>query len=707
MSESNLAIIQNSKSFFYNSYLDNYPFLDKQVVRDFDVAIQKQIKPTIGYKLLKLFNIYFYLNDINLPYIKFSNSSNKEIFDDFLKFITSDFITTEIKVKQTYRNYLIRITDCLNESRLVKIDFNKSINCLHDYNFSTFKDKITVINGVFFRRGDAINICLINYSATFGIEQTLKIYKNILLYPNHSKINQGMFSVFKEYIGFLVTNKINFLDTNEEILSKFIVVYFNNLENKKVNIDKYKQFWNDFLTYIDEVFKFNIDHGFLKIKTQKNNGSQTNIKTKNSKQVKSKLITDVPLEICDDKSIHILKRKVEQDIEIVESWAKKVISDYIQQKTIGVYPTEDFFTDDAVSLRTKYKMWREGSVKNWINNHFNLNSIFNKNHLFAIQCLLVINHPAITEQFLFELTQDSVVKTDNGTFLVGKKHRKGKEFSEQKILLNDETIKLVKLLVENHEKMRKFTQSKSLNLHVNPTACFTILELKNSRVHKTKEISQSISFFIKENHHFDEQEINDFINKVTFTKLRATCAMKEFFKHQSTKKMAETLGHEHYNPALLTHYLPEPIIHFYQSRWIRIFQKGIIYEAMKNSEFLLKAIGFKDMDTLDEFLKNHVLKNLPTDSHNNPVNYTSKPNYDECYVSINEENLTALLSIREAVSQAKEKELVRNSAFFWSDFTDKLISEINNNKSYYSFSKILLKSQENCNADNYKKVIYA
>ena len=166
--------------------------------------------------------------------------------------------------------------------------------------------------------------------------------------------------------------------------------------------------------------------------------------------------------------------------------------------------------------------------------------------------------------------------------------------------------------------------------------------------------------------------------------------------------MAEILGHENYNPSLLTHYLPEPIIHFYQSRWIRTFQKGIIYEAMKDSEFLLKAIGFKDMETLDEFLSNHMLKNLPT-SKVKKAQLTA----DECYVSINEENLTALFSIKEAVKAASDKETINEKALFWTNFAEKLESEIANNKTYYSFNKVLKVALAKAEPNNFKEVIYA
>lgn len=43
-----------------------------------------------------------------------------------------------------------------------------------------------------------------------------------------------------------------------------------------------------------------------------------------------------------------------------------------------------------------------------------------------------------------------------------------------------------------------------------------------------------------------------------------------------------------------------------------IISKGIICESLKNSDLLFKASGFKTMEQLDLFLKNHVLKDVPS-----------------------------------------------------------------------------------------------
>lgn len=703
MSANNKTIIQNISRVFLNSYIEQFAFIDKQILKELKNVAELQIKPSNALLILKAFNIYCYLYDVNLNYLTFKNSSNKELFTNFLNFCLSDFFNYSFKFKQQIRNYLIRMFSLLNQDRVIHLDIDMA---KLDFNFKLetkdLQEKLIIVQGYIFNKSKVTSVYLLEYAICYGDKAALKLFSSIDKIPNHYKISVGTITVFNRYISFCIHNKISLFNTKNEDLSKYASFFFNELNDRKINIEKHKQSWNDFVEYFNDVI-IPISKDFLRIKTQRIKGNYTNIKTKNNKKFKDKLITEIPLEVSDEKSIFILKDKINQDIEIITNWSKNVIDDYLIQQTIGEYPSEDFFIEDIEILKTKYKMWREGGINKWIDNNFNTKAILNKKHLFAICCLLVINHPSITEQFLKELTFNSLVKTDNGIFLIGNKHRKGKELSEQKVLLNEFTVKLINILIENYNQMSKIMNSDSLLLHVHEKAKFKII--KANDIDKTNYTENSLKEYIKTNYNFDEVSINEFISKVIFTKIRATCAIKEFFNNQNTKKMAEILGHENYSPSLLSHYLPEPIIHFYQSRWIRIFQKGIIYESMKDSEFLLNAIGFKTMDALNEFLSNHMLKNLPGKDINEDKKTINT--FDECFVSINEENLIALLSLREAVKDSSRKFEIKEKAMFWSDFTDKLEDEIKNNKTYYSYNKLLEKAKVRINLNNFTEVIYA
>jgi hypothetical protein len=175
-----------------------------------------------------------------------------------------------------------------------------------------------------------------------------------------------------------------------------------------------------------------------------------------------------------------------------------------------------------------------------------------------------------------------------------------------------------------------------------------------------------MNYFINEEG-LTEDDTTNFIRRFTLTKMRASRGVQVFLETESTSKMSQALGHEKYNPNLLSHYLPEPILDFFQSRWIRLFQKGIICEAMKDSNFLLQASGFKTMEQLELFLKNHTLKNLPEKDLD--IKKDSNVNTSDIYININDEIISTLISIDGAVENSNKKEKITSEALYWSNFS--------------------------------------
>lgn len=693
-------IIKNTQSIFYNEFISDLKYIDKQIANDFIKVTHFQYKPKQAFFIIKLLNIYFYLNNIEINYLNFKNSNNKELFSNFLNFCHSDLFGYSLKFKQLIKNYLIRMIDLLNEQRTFKIEIDlNNVNFDYKINSEQFSNKLKILEGYIFKNGFK-NIPLIHYSYHFDEKKALVLYdyidlKSILFLDKESNVY-----LFNNLLDYCILNNKDFFKIDFYDLNYFAKYFFNKLNDRKINIEAYKQNWNFFIDFFNDAIK-PINKDKLKILTKRTKGFQTNIKIENNKFIKTKLLVDVPLEISDEKSILKLKETNNQYIEIIESFSKEIIEDYINQQNIGTYPPDEFFTTDINILCNKYQMRKSGGIKSWIESNLNHNAVFNKTHAFCICSLLIINHPSITTQFLEELTVESFIKTDNYYYLVGEKRRKGKDFAEQKILLNEYTKSLIELLIENNKRFSRVYKSNKLFLHVNEHIKFKIFD---SKIEPNKYTFDKLTSYINNNYEIDI-DIDNFLKNVLFSKIRASCAIKLFFETSSTKKMAEILGHENYKPDLLSHYLPEPIIHFYQSRWIRIFQKGIIYESMKDSKFLLKAIGFKNIDTLNLFLSNHMIKDLPsTNINKSPVKDIVE--YDECYISINEENLTALFSLKEAVLKSKNQNKINSTSLFWSDFADKLYYEIFNNKSYYSFQDILNKALKNINIKNFEEVIY-
>ena len=109
--------------------------------------------------------------------------------------------------------------------------------------------------------------------------------------------------------------------------------------------------------------------------------------------------------------------------------------------------------------------------------------------------------------------------------------------------------------------------------------------------------------------HVSKERAQEVASMLTINRLRASSGVEVFLKTNSVKKMCEALGHKEERADLVNRYLPLPILKYFKDRWIRIFQNAIVYEAMKESKYLHKAIDLSP-DALEEFLENHRLDRL-------------------------------------------------------------------------------------------------
>ena len=147
--------------------------------------------------------------------------------------------------------------------------------------------------------------------------------------------------------------------------------------------------------------------------------------------------------------------------------------------------------------------------------------------------------------------------------------------------------------------------------------------------------------------------------------LRVSSALNVYLKTESAQEMSRALGHENYDPELLDRYLPEPIQRFFRDRWIRIFQTGIICEAMQGSPHLLEASGLESMEIVDEFLKNHALKSVPGSETR------TKPASDQqVVIDVSPPILGVLFAVADGVSRAEGR--ASASSLYWAEFAKRL-----------------------------------
>ena len=703
MTNKNKKTIQNFR------HLVNYPILTiEQTVFKIIAELKLDKEVAINHFLSRL-NFYLSITEQNLSFVDFNNKIKMStMFSEFYYFLFgennyfNDSDSNRIRYSKAFKAL----------EKFWKININKTGN----FDFSKInQEKLEFFKGWFiFNSKNSVFIDFINFYNVFGKEITNKYFKKIELFV----LSKGVKTFSNNRA--LVCTMLNFLANKKELslihndIVYIMKEYFLSHQEKGHDINGKKQKWNWFIELCHSLFNLNNHEQYILSKTQNTN---THIITKNGNTYKTKLITEIPLEIYDNEAFDILFKKLNQDVNLIEDWADYTIN-YHYQKFLTVH--EDFkvkenyynksVTDIAILKFGKYDRITQSHL-------YDKDAYFNRNVLFAIAVKLVLNHPEITDSFISNFIyiddKNNVVgirKTDQGTYLIGYKPRKGKILAEQKILLNQETSKLISILLEMTEDIRKNLKDNNNDLYKKLfISCsvnnLTITDFLNPSFLPNKEPFNNIINYLQEQKNISYDDNVNFARNVSLTKIRASRGVKVYFETQSTTKMAKALGHRKYDPQLLSRYLPAPILEFFQRRWILLFQKGIICEAMKDSEFLLKASNFKDMEQLNTFLENHTLKNIPNNSNNKKDKIQSDDDL-KIYISVDEEKIAALLSIGKAVEESKDINKVSSKAIYWKQLGEEIVKEINNNHSYAQYKIIVKNAKNKIQANLFDKVIY-
>lgn len=521
-----------------------------------------------------------------------------------------------------------------------------------------------------------------------------------------------------------------------------------------LNMNSQIKTWNRFMSNCEEVFIETgrwappYQGGLPKPKEKRDLGHASRKKvSEDGTVVHEKLITPVPLHLTDEEAIEILFSRILKDISIVKLWAtdqcSKLISRVRLRKVMAQKGTP---IDSGMSTKSIAQIGQENICatfekdgfqhsKSYVVSHFGKETKGNVAELLGLpiayslypyQCLLVCEHPEITASFLDELqlhadNEDYIgyIKSDGGAKLISHKARRGKYLSEQVIKLNENSQRWIEEIIEITAPLRQ-----ALKKQGNPVwkELFITCGLGFAPPARAKQPAWNRSYF-KLNRQTLETliaqfspyqnmmpcETQLFLERVSLSSLRSTCGVEVYLRTKSVTEMAKALGHANYNTSLLRRYLPEAILSFFQTRWIRIFQRSIICEAMKDSPYLLEATSFESMDDLHAFLKNHALKDIP----HHLINPDNKLRTNEAtsqqthvYISIDVGIMTALLSLEAAVRNSDETLKICGRAKYWAEVSKSVSEEIE--RGHDSLLKEHLSTAKaHCNPGQMSKVIYA
>ena len=436
-------------------------------------------------------------------------------------------------------------------------------------------------------------------------------------------------------------------------------------------------------------------------------GRETRIvKRADGVEMKANCLTPIPLELSDSDAKEVLFRKVIDDFAAVVTWAEAEVDDLWKRHEVGLA---------AAATGAVRPSGRPGENNNlrWMTSPENPKGFANCAASFWVHglrtdlwatltygqfglvkiardlgiptpraflphaALIVANHCEVTTRFLTNLVlfdkdgrQTGVQTVDGVTYLVGYKPRKGAELAEQRVPLNSRTEEVIRQVIALTEPLRNLLRDRGddrwRRLFLAVKSIAAVPNPQNFVVQTAKRASYGEHGFdqsLSSRAHISLEAAAEIGEHFTLRALRGSAALVIYINTGSSLLMSQALGHETYSSKLLDHYLPEPIQRFFRERWIRIFQAGLVCEAMRGSQMLLDASGFKTMDELDNFLNEHALKNVPGPQR--PKTNGASPDHTELVIDVGEQMLTLLLSVKEAV--AGNTASSNGKAIYWAE----------------------------------------
>lgn len=446
-------------------------------------------------------------------------------------------------------------------------------------------------------------------------------------------------------------------------------------------------------------------------RSPQNSNNTISIGGKVSKEESERFFSEIPLHIKDDETIEIIKNRIEKDINHIRIVCKKIINEIIskQKRNNSFINTGEIKEINKKkhppmgleNLRNTVSTYYHHGIGNlpsgvpiakWLNikesdrniliKELNIPTIEN---LLAFAILLIIEHPSITPSWLdkWELydkrgKQVGLKKVGKEWIAISYKSRRGPDLAEQPVFLNENSKLLVDALIK-YTKIARDTAKENGASNWNKVFIYSYLgyvanpesissSFKNCK--KFHKILISDSYDEEGNLILTELESKKLSSLVTLRNVRKSRGLQVYLNTYSIKSVADILGHKEASVTLLKSYLPEPIINYFNMRWVRIFQNAIIFESMKESPYLLDAIDISK-ENLIEFLHNHKLGKLPSmlEKAKNSINVLENQyeieKYEELVFTLSTPLFQVLIAIKRIVDSSQKNEVFPSIITQW------------------------------------------
>lgn len=763
------TIVQNTQALHYYTFdrLDHEVLnVIKRVVKYDSVAQPKRSLISIT---LKLFECFLQVTGNHLSLLDLSSQQFNYTIKTFIGALWSNsFITATIirryGLTRNFKNTLIALQAIIPELSIPKIYFSSRhltddiLVCIKQFELlPLIEDRIYYWHGwwAYNKKDQSWFIPLQGVYEHYGYAFTTLLFNQISIAfscgRNGSIVVIADFCRWLPTSGYTLTQFSNATDV-QRLFQDFLIYYMiaGYKEGEGNSIRNLVKRWRIFIGMIEKYFLDSIfAEPYGKLITPEPitiRGSERRINTtKDGIEVKEKLLTDIPLHITDDQAIELLFKQIQTDYDHIVTLAEHQANDLWQR-----FKRREYLTPKGIARHLKEAKkcrwlvnknnpdWLANACATFKENGFASKKllIFPSSHTiresafelglptsFAFipyMVLLVAEHPQIVSSFLtqFELynkqgKQTGFVQLDGGWVLDGRKARRGAANAQQIIPLTEKSKALVEQIIAITDCVRQHLKIKGDDnwryLFLVCGGGFSPYRMTATYASAKKSQKTFYQALCSPSKDMTQEHAEKLSKRFSLGALRASKGVLIYLETRSVTAMAEALGHKEYSTYLLSHYLPETILDFFQSRWIRIFQQGIIIEAMKDSHLLLSATEFNNMNEFHVFMKNHALKIIPAHLENpdDEIIQSTLKFSDEIIFCINTGILTMLLSLRQAVINAQKR--VCGKAAYWSELTKHLINHIENSSKHVSgedFRTYLEEATKYVNPVKMEEIIY-
>ncbi|SYZ80193.1 Uncharacterised protein [Vibrio paracholerae] len=436
---------------------------------------------------------------------------------------------------------------------------------------------------------------------------------------------------------------------------------------------------------------------------------------------------DIPLKVKDEEAVSIIKRRLDRDMAHIWHVCMVKFEELLERedrnkaflKTGLVKPLSDTTgyleynhfigvdkLDNTVATFYAHGIAAKDHYLPFLGFHGNARQLCtelnlpSKSTLSALLTLLVMEHPLITPAWLarwelFDVNGNMVGYKQVGNLHIAAswKPRKGPTNAQQEVVLNEFSKSVVEFLIQHTHMSREYLKQKGdvnwrkmiLTATVSNAVCPSHL---NGTLHTANDFYdwlQDKSLFDKGSDITlkDAQAISDIHS---LRSIRRHRGFQIYLETRSMDAVAEALGHEKKDAKLLTSYLPNPLMDFFNDRWVRQFQNAILLEAMKDSVHYLDAVNMSAQD-IEEFLNNHGISNIPEHFDHGFVQKTATDNetseslaFDQLTYTISTSLLQLLMAIRFIVEGSDDESSFLDIVFHWYQSAVFILDTLNSGK---------------------------